>query len=532
MAASMDGEADDRTPGPLGRVKVALGLLLGLRPHDLGAARTFVATAYPSVSTPVALLRFAGWVAGQAFGTIPNALTTVSFARHVSRISVWLASENPVANHPWATRPDAELPRQVEVAVIGAGFTGSACAYHWSKHGGGPMAVLEMNEAASGASGRNEGLVVMGRFFAYVKRTMRQDLDRIRDDLSPDQRDLLSSRFADAYVRSAYRNSDLIEATVRDEGFQCDYTREGWIQAGDGAAQGDLRESVRLGEEAGFDDWTSLEPAEVLERGGMAVDHPAGFSRRTASWHPARWVWSLLHVALRSDNVELFTNTRVLGIDDLGDHYLVRTERGDVRATYVVNATESYSAILQPRLRNVLHAVQTQAAFADGGPASMKAGVGLGGGNGWFGRVANGTIFGSDATRVSYKKAGRNRPSRFVTRFLVGEMRRYFGPGNMRVTREWSCTAGFTDDEYPIVGLLDGKRQYIVAGMCGSGSAVHFNGARHVVQHILGLDGPDDYPAEFFSPTRVLDPNNHTWPSVDAQPTASADPHDSRSVPL
>ena len=33
-----------------------------------------------------------------------------------------------------------------------------------------------MNEAASGASGRNEGVVVMGRFYAYVKKMMLDDL--------------------------------------------------------------------------------------------------------------------------------------------------------------------------------------------------------------------------------------------------------------------------------------------------------------------------------------------------------------------
>ena len=85
----------------------------------------------------------------------------------------------------------------------------------------------------------------------------------------------------------------------------------------------------------------------------------------------------------------------------------------------------------------------------------------------------------------------------------------------MHVTHEWSCTAGSTDDEFPIVGLLDGKRQYIIAGMCGSGSAVHFNAARHVVQSILGLDGPDDYPVEYFAPSRVLDPERHPWPEIE-----------------
>ena len=112
---------------------------------------------------------------------IPDALTTASFASRVSRTSVWLSSDNPVANVPWSHTPGAEIPREAEVVVIGAGFTGAACAYHWSKQtAAGNMVVLEMNEASSGASGRNEGLVVMGRYYAMVKGTVEQHLARVR----------------------------------------------------------------------------------------------------------------------------------------------------------------------------------------------------------------------------------------------------------------------------------------------------------------------------------------------------------------
>lgn len=81
------------------------------------------------------------------------------------------------------------------------------------------------------------------------------------------------------------------------------------------------------------------------------------------------------------------------------------------------------------------------------------------------------------------------------------------------VTHEWSGTVSYTPDEYPIVGLMDGHRQYIIGGMAGSGTGVSFNAARCVVNRILGFtDEPDDYPPEYFAPTRLLDPQHHTWP--------------------
>ena len=501
-------------PGILGRVGVAIGLLAGLRGHDFAAALSFMSRVFPNDGQATRMAKFARWALDQMFSVIPDALMTAAFAGRVSRTSIWLSSDNPVANVPWANEPGAELPREVEVVAVGAGFTGAACAYHWSKRSGaGRMVVLEMNEASSGASGRNEGLVVMGRFYAMVRGTVEQSLARVRRDLSPERRAELASMFAAAYSKSAYRNSDLIEKAIREEGFDCGYVRAGWIQGGGAAA--DLAEDVRLGREAGFDDYTTMGPGEAEDLGGIKLSGDAGFSRQTASWHPARWVWCLLRAALASDNVDLFTHTKVLGVKDMGEYYAVLTDRGALRARYVINATESYTAMLHPDLRGVLKPLQTQAAFAEGGPAAMKSDVGLSAGVAFFGRVDEGVLFGSDGTFVPYDHAGRNRPSRFITKFLIGEVHRYFGQSEMKVTREWSCTAGFTDDEFPIVGLIDGKRQYVIGGMCGSGSSVHFNGARHVVQQILGLDGPDDYPEEFFAPSRVMDPENHPWPRVD-----------------
>ena len=500
--------------GILRRIRTAFGLLFGLRSHDLRAAATFMNTMFAGRSLPLRLAKLLAWALRQSFGAIPEALTTARFAMQVSRTPIWLTADNPLSNHPWANGPDAALPDQVEVVTIGAGFTGGGCAYHWSKTDGGPMAVLEMDDAASGASGRNEGLVVMGRYYAMVKGTVRPYLDQVRADLASDQRDKLAGQFAAVYARSAYKNADLVEATVRDEGYACDYARNGWIQAGDEEGLAALEETVRLGEEAGFVDWTALSPEQVWEKGGMRVGHTAGFSRAAACFHPAKWVWSLLQTAIAQPNVEFYSRTKVLRVEDQGEHYLVHTSRGVVRTRYIVNATESYTGALHRQYRALIHPVQTQAAFGQGGPQSMEAGIGLSGKRGFFARHGTGVMVGSDATRLPHERAGSNNASRFITKFLLGEVHRYFDRSPIEITHEWSGTPGFTADEYPVVGLLDGKRQYLIGGMCGSGSAVSFNGARHVVQQILGLDGPDDYPQEYFGVSRLLEPAKHNWPAI------------------
>ena len=59
-------------------------------------------------------------------------------------------------------------------------------------------------------------------------------------------------------------------------------------------------------------------------------------------------------------------------------------------------------------------------------------------------------------------------------------------------------------------------RPCVVAGMCGSGSGVSFNGGRCIVNRILGIGNePDDYPEAYFAPSRLLSPKTHPWPAIE-----------------
>lgn len=501
------------------RLRVLLGLLLGLRKHDFRAAATWINTMYPGVSPVARFVRFVRWSLWQMWCEIPEALATARIARTVSKTPIWLAEGNPLQDYPWSANPEAALPQRAQVVVIGAGFTGAALAYHWSRRAAGPdqcMVVLEMGEAASGSSGRNEGLVVMGRYCHMVEGTVSSHLPRVRPDLSKADRQQLARQFAVAYCRAAYRNGDMVEQTIQREGFDCDYARQGWVQARDPDQQRMLADSVKAAIETGLTDWTSITPEEVKQRTGMTVTHNAGFSIAAASFHPAKWVWSLLKAALRSKEVAYYSRTRVSRVERVGDEYDVHTPRGVVRARHVVNATESYTPLLHPQFHDRILPTQTQAAAGNGGPEAMRPHVGISGSRAFFGRHDDTVMLGSDATRVPDREAGRIQPSRFITKFLLGEMKRYFGASRYEVTHEWSGTVSYTPDEYPIVGVMDGHRQYIIGGMAGSGTGVSFNAGRCIVNRILGLtDEPDDYPPEYFCPTRLLDPSRHTWPTVE-----------------
>ena len=500
------------------RVRVFGRLLLSLRRHDLRSARTFARMAFPGETPLRRLVKFTGWALRQMWCTFPDAMRHTQFAGTVSKVPVWLKDGNPWENHPWAKHPDAELPGTADTVVIGCGLGGCAVAYHWGRKAPDDrtLAVLDMGDPATGSAGRNEGLVVMGRYFYMVVQTVLPYLQQVRADLSPAQQEKLARQFAQRYTHACYRNGDMIEQTVREEEFDCDYAREGWVQAREEHEQESLAASVQMAIEEGYTDWTQITPDEVKRRTGMNVRHNAGFSMAAASFHPAKWCWSLMDRAVSSGKVDLFTRTKVLGIDEAGDHYVVRTPRGNITARHVMLCTESYTPMLMPMFHDIIRPTQTQAATGPGGPPDMKPHVGISNRYGFFGRHGDQTMIGSDATRVPDREAGRIQPSRFLTHYLCMEMQKAFGRAPYTITHEWSGTVTYTPDEYPIVGSVDGKRLYILGGMAGSGTAVSFNGGRCLVNRILGeTSEPDDYPDAYFSPMRLLDPSNHHWPDLE-----------------
>ena len=222
---------------------------------------------------------------------------------------MWLKEPDPFDNHPFSTDSNARLPERVEVVVIGAGMVGSAAAYHWSKLAHASMLVLEKDGVASGSAGRNEGLVVMERDHDYVHHTVSAYLTRARHDLVHAESDRLAHEYAAAYCRAAYANGEMIAKTIQNEGIDCHYVRKGWVQASGPERLDQLDASMRM-ELKCFTDWTKITKGETFDRAGLRSETPSGFSIGAASWHPAKWVWGLMRIALESPHLLLFTRTK------------------------------------------------------------------------------------------------------------------------------------------------------------------------------------------------------------------------------
>jgi glycine/D-amino acid oxidase-like deaminating enzyme len=324
------------------------------------------------------LFKLFAWSLEVMWRRVPEAASWVSLDAQLSTTPYWLTAPNPLANHPWESASGARLPETAEVVVVGAGFGGASVAYHWSKQGSGPLVVIEQNEAASGAAGRNGGILVMagGNFHGYyVYEPVLNYISQRWPEVPKAERRQRAVDFVAVYVRAVQASHEMIKRTLDAEGIQCDYEQRGWLFFADDVTREKLEASLEMGARLGHSDWVRRSPEEIASRCGAITELNGAESLGSATWHPAKWVWGLLAAAIKHPHVDLFTNTAVTSVERHGDQYLVQTERGTVRARYVVNATESHTcsvfAGFTKDIPNLVVPYKEQGVHAEGGPPTL-----------------------------------------------------------------------------------------------------------------------------------------------------------------
>jgi len=233
-------------------------------------------------------------------------------------------------------RPPLDAERQVDVAIVGAGYTGLWTAYYLKAlEPGIRVAIAESEIAGFGASGRNGGWCV----------GMLAGIENFAPD--PARRDgviRLQRAVFDA-VAEVGRVSDA-------EGIDCHYARGGSVSFASVAAHLDvLRAELDYWREMGFGDedvrW--LEADESRKRVGAHRNLGGLLFEHCAAIHPLRLARGLAEV-VEKRGVEIYESSPVTKLEDGG----VRTPGGRLRAETVVRATEGYTCGLPGSRRRLI----------------------------------------------------------------------------------------------------------------------------------------------------------------------------------
>ena len=243
--------------------------------------------------------------------------------KHDSRShGLWERSAPP----PPATNPlNGDI--DVEVAVIGAGFTGLSAALHLAQ-GGASVAVLEAVEIGFGGSGRNVGLVNAGMW------VMPDELPAVLGDTH-------GQRLLDLLGNGPSVVFDLIER----HGIACETERQGTLHCAVGAKGfKELKERARQWQERGAPVHL-LGAEETAGKVGTTAYAGSLLDLRAGTIQPLAYARGLAAAAIAA-GAAIHTDTPVTAVADEGSAWRLRTPHGSVRAAWVIVATNAYTSAI------------------------------------------------------------------------------------------------------------------------------------------------------------------------------------------
>jgi len=233
-----------------------------------------------------------------------------------------------------ARREPLTGPVEADVCIVGAGFTGLWTAYYLTELDPGLRVVLVEKEFAGfGASGRNGGWL-SAQIAGAPKRYAREH----------------GVPAVAALGRAMHDAVDEVIAIAAAEEIDADIVKSGVLRVAHAPAQlARLRAHAAEERKWGAGDGVTLTAREVTDR--IAVDGALGgvYHPQAARVHPAKLVQGLAAAVVRR-GATIYESTPVTAIEP----GRARTPFGDVRAPYVIRATEGFTAGIEGERRTWL----------------------------------------------------------------------------------------------------------------------------------------------------------------------------------
>jgi glycine/D-amino acid oxidase-like deaminating enzyme len=219
---------------------------------------------------------------------------------------------------------------KVDVAIVGAGYTGLSTALHLAEKGV-RVCVLEANEPGWGASGRNGG---------QVNPTLKYDPDQLVQ--------MYGAERAEPLIDTVSSSADLVFDLIERHEIDCAPIRKGWMQVS-------YSDKGVAGLHARADQWARrgvpvqrLDASAVATRMGSEAFAGGWLDGRAGAIQPLAYARGLVRAALAA-GVRIHGQSAVTELQRQGSGWQVQTACGaQVTADQVVLATNGYSSNLWP----------------------------------------------------------------------------------------------------------------------------------------------------------------------------------------
>ncbi len=379
--------------------------------------------------------------------------------------SYWLQTYGPYLPNP-PLRGDI----QVDVAIIGGGFTGLSTAYFLCKAEPAlQVAVFEAELIGYGASGRNAG-------FAMTLFGLEPSITAL---LFGKQRLLEAHRYSEHAV-------DLVRNLIREHNLQSDFEYPGFLRIATTPSyvkrlQHNLNLLVRLGV-TGIE-WLEKDQAQAEVHSPLALG--AWSEARCGLLNPAKQVRELKRLAEQA-GARVYEHSPVFEIRR-GRDFVLHTPGGTATAHKIVFATNAYSHLLRP-IRNKQAPAFTHMIITEPLTPEQLASIG------WVHRqgvedvrnlvhylrltVDNRLAIGGSNVTVAYGHEMNRDWNESVFRRLEADLTTLFPSlKGARIAFRWGGPVSVTLDLVPAIGMVGDQRAWYSLGCIGHGVALtHLNG--------------------------------------------------------
>ena len=357
-----------------------------------------------------------------------------------------------------APRPEEaapELPAQIDVLVVGGGFTG-LCAARVVSRAGKSVLVCEAEHIGYGASTRNGGM--LGPSFHKL------GIEGLKAHYGTER--------THALLRESIGFVDFVKTLIDEDGIDCEFRRSGRFRCASRAAHYEqmARDLEPLVATTGVEA-EALPANRVREEIGTDRFHGGIRYQIDGGLHPGKYHDGLVRVVRETGGI-VAANTEVISIQRSSGGFLVSTPRGDIKAGQVAICTNGYTRKVTQWFRRRLMPIRSSIIATEALDPSLVAEL-----------MPTRRMYGDsrrimayyrpspDGSRILFGGRATSADNALGNAILLRQSLLEIFPqlDKTRITHSWSGLVAYAFDHVPHLGQHEDL--FYAMGYCGSGVA-------------------------------------------------------------
>ena len=380
-----------------------------------------------------------------------------------------------------------EQSLDVDVAIIGAGYTGLSCALHLAREHGIKAHIFEANQTAWGCSGRNAGFI--------LKSSGRKPYATMQQ------------QWGEGVMRGIYNEMCAGVETVNNlisEGIDCDQQEAGFIKVAHKPSMfKSLQAQAKLQQQMFNYDVQILSKAELYQH-YMADENAYGAIRYQDGFglNPLKLAWGYQKLA-RQAGVKIHTSSPISFVNNNTKNTIsLKTNKAEVKARKVVIATNGYTPKgFHPLVANRTLPVLSQIIVTTPLSKEQLAACNL---------LTNNVVMDTRALKYYYRKlpdnrilfggrgaiTGKNADDPYYSQRLLSVLKTSFPALNdLAIDYAWSGWICMSLDDLPHIyqgerGSID-ENIFYAMGYCGSGVSFSVQAGKRLAEKVAGKTLPN-----------------------------------------